>query len=66
MDKVNLTTFPSSKVEALALIYVEKQNSVGCSPEDLVHSYLDAYDRIKREFSAARKDNPGVIKITTD
>jgi len=48
--------FPSSKREALALLYVQSQDLSGKSPEDLVDLYADAYKRICARFKDLREE----------
>lgn len=48
--------FPSSKSEALALIYIQSQDLSGKSPEDLVDLYADAYARIRTRFRELRQE----------
>ena len=43
---MNETTFPRTKEEALALIYVQAQDLTDVTPEELLSMYNDAYTRI--------------------
>lgn len=45
-----LYTFPSGKIEALALLYVQNQDVSAKTPEELADIYQDAYTRIHAEF----------------
>lgn len=45
-DKVTLSTFPASELQALALLYVQNQNLSGLTPEEIYDKYRDAYKRI--------------------
>lgn len=47
MDNVELNTFPASKLEALALLYIQKQDLSGITPEQLLDMYEDAYKKMK-------------------
>lgn len=47
MTNEMLKTFPASKFEALALLYVQKQDLSGITPEQLLDMYEDAYQKIK-------------------
>lgn len=47
MANETLKTFPASKFEALALLYIQKQDLSGISPEQLLDMYEDAYQKIK-------------------
>ena len=52
----NESYFPSSKQEALALLYVQSQDLSGKSPEDLADMYADAYTRLRARFRAIREE----------
>lgn len=45
-------TFPANRVEALTILYLEKQDLSDCSPEQLADLYLEVHTRISREFVA--------------
>lgn len=49
MSESTQHSFPSTKAEALALLYVQSQDLTGVTPEDLVAMYKDAYARILAE-----------------
>ncbi len=51
MPEINLETFPSSKTEALALLYVQKKTYTDLTPEKLADDYRYAYKEIKKYFS---------------
>jgi hypothetical protein len=42
---------PLNKIEALTILYLQKQALDGCSPEELVGRYIEAHDRIVKEFN---------------
>lgn len=48
-------SFPSNRREAIAYEYVKLHMTREMSPEDLVHLYVDAYDRINKEFLLYQK-----------
>ncbi len=57
MEKEN-KPFPSDKLEALALLYVEKSSDLkNLSPESLLSLYNLAYDKL-RKADAEEKPNP--------
>lgn len=57
MEKEN-KPFPSDKLEALALLYVEKSEDVSeLSPKTLLKRYNSAYDEL-RKADAEKKPNP--------
>lgn len=43
-DKIDI--FPSSKFEALAMLYLQNQDLSGLTPEEIYDKYQDAYERI--------------------
>jgi len=47
MDKITL------RIEAIAMIYLHK-NAAGKTPEELVHLYVEARDKIKRSIKLKR------------
>lgn len=53
--RVELNTFPSTKVEALALLYVQSQDLSGLSPEDVLDMYQDAYTKIRERSKENNK-----------
>nr|DAS57082.1 MAG TPA: hypothetical protein [Caudoviricetes sp.] len=51
-------SFPSNKLEALALLYVEKSEDVSSlSPKTLLKRYNSAYDELRRA-DVEKKPNP--------
>lgn len=51
-------SFPSNKLEALALLYVEKSGDVSSlTPESLLNVYNSAYEKL-RKADAKTKPNP--------
>lgn len=49
--------FPSNKYEALAFLYVERQDLSNTSPEELAAMYVDAYTRIHSQIINSAWDN---------
>lgn len=52
--KNDITSFdnePFNKYEALAILYLQKQEMSGMSPEEVVGKYIEVHDRIKKEFA---------------
>jgi hypothetical protein len=42
---------PLNKYEALAILYLQKQQDLNnVSPEEIVGRYIEAHDRIRKEF----------------
>jgi hypothetical protein len=55
IEDVKLETFPSTRNEALTMLYLQNQDLSSCSPEDLVVKYKETYERIKQQFAVERK-----------
>ena len=47
MEDIELNTFPSSNIEALALLYVQNQDLKGKTPAEIHTMYQDALYEIK-------------------
>lgn len=47
MPELQVNTFPSNEIEALAMLYVQSQELSGLSPEEILDMYQTAYDRIR-------------------
>jgi glutamine synthetase len=58
-DKVELSTFPSNRIDALTMLYLEKQNLSEITPEELVDQYLKIRERIVNQF----KENQRVSAV---
>ena len=43
----DLSTFPSSKIEALAMLYLQNQDLTGSTPEEILEKYNEAYARMR-------------------
>lgn len=44
----NLKVFPSNESEALAMLYIQKQDLSGLSPAQIYDKYYDAYKEIRK------------------
>ena len=49
-----MSEFPSSKAEALAMLYLQKQDLSGLTPKQLLEKYEEAYEEICAEKPKAR------------
>lgn len=47
--------FPSSRTEALAMLYLQNQDLKGKSPEELQAMYLKAYDALKTDDDSKKE-----------
>jgi len=50
-DNVSLSTFPSNKISALTMLYLQNQNLSNATPEEIVDKYNEAYLKIRTRFS---------------
>lgn len=60
-DSINLSTFPSNKIDALTLLYLEQQNLSDLTPEELVDKYIEVHNKILDKFKTSRNDKRKVI-----
>ena len=51
----NIEKEPLNLYEALAILYLQKQELVGLTPEEVVGKFIETHDRVKKEF-AHQKD----------
>lgn len=42
---------PLTTYDALAILYLQKQDLNGASPEEIVGRYIEAHQRIRKEFT---------------
>ena len=47
-ENTTLHTFPRTRSEALAFLFVQSQDLTGRTPEELVDLYAEAYERIRK------------------
>lgn len=50
--KVVLNSFPSNRIDALTILYMQSQDLSGKTPEEIANMYKDTWDTISKEFSA--------------
>ena len=55
MDEVKLSTFPSSKVEAISYLYVQKKEYDNPTPDQLAEDYMNAYKSISNFFASHKE-----------
>lgn len=55
MNDVTLETFPSNEIEALAMLFVQRQDLSKATSRDLLDMYEDAYNQIYKY--AREKEN---------
>lgn len=46
---------PLTTYDALAIVYLQKQDLNGASPEEIVGRYIEAHQRIRKEFARQRE-----------
>lgn len=54
-DKINFSTFPSNKIEALAMLYLQNQDLSNLSPEEVCDEYQNACDKIYKHYKEINK-----------
>lgn len=54
-NDMRLSMFPANECEALALLYIQKQDISGLSPEEIYDKYKNAYDEIKARKKETKK-----------
>ncbi|MGG0185156.1 hypothetical protein [Bacillus rhizoplanae] len=52
-NNVDLNTFPSNRVQALTMLYLQNQDLTDKSPSEIVDLYLSVTQEIKESFSNA-------------
>lgn len=60
-DSVKLNTFPSSRAEALTMLYLENQNLSGTTPEEIAEKYQEVYLRIRESLNALAKERRSTL-----
>lgn len=55
-NEVNLSTFPETEYEALALLYVQNQDLSDATPEEIYNLYFDAKQKMKAQGRERRKN----------
>ena len=56
MEDIELKTFPSSNIEALALLYVQNQDLKGKTPAEIHTMYQVALYEIKQDWREKRNN----------
>lgn len=54
MADVDLSTFPSTKTEAIAYLYVQKKEYDNPTPEELAQDYMNAHKAVATFFREHR------------
>lgn len=60
MGNSDFATFPSSKNEALTMLYLQNQDLSNLTPEELADKYQETYDKIRqrnKEIKNQRSNN---------
>lgn len=55
-NEVNLSSFPSNRVQALAMLYTQSQDLKGKTPTEIAKIYVSAYDEINSSISEISKE----------
>ncbi len=56
MSDVSLSTFPTGKISALTMLYLQNQDLRDKSPEELLDLYNETYQRINKHAESKRKE----------
>ncbi|MCM6879545.1 hypothetical protein [Enterococcus faecium] len=49
-DDVTLNSFPSNRIEALTMLYLQQQNLKELSPEELTKKYFEVYKDVRESI----------------
>ena len=52
----NTGNYPSSAIEALAMLYLSKSDIAGLSPAELVSKYNSVYKEISKTYNATKNE----------
>ena len=53
-NEFSFSTFPSSKLEALAFLYLKNQDISQLSPEELLEKYNETYEKLREHNKTLR------------
>ena len=56
-DEVKFFTFPQSRIEALAMLYLQSQDLTGKSPSEIQSMYFEALYELERDFRDKRSSS---------
>lgn len=54
-DSVTLSTFPSGKIEAIAMLYVQQQDLSGKTPEEIFDLFEATVEQLRSHQKEVRK-----------
>lgn len=54
-NETNLNTFPSTKAEALTMLYLQNQNLSDITPEELAKKYSEVFSEIREALRTGKK-----------
>lgn len=54
-ETITLNTFPSGKASALTMLYLEKMDTTGFTPEEFADKYTEVYEKIDARLKATKK-----------
>ena len=54
MDKVELKSFPSNRIEALTMLYLSQKDLTHVFPENMARLYMETYKEIQQGFRDLR------------
>lgn len=62
-ESVSFTSFPSNKIDAVTMLYLQNQDLSGLTPEQIADKYDDAYYAIKQRFNDLRSERNAKKKL---
>ncbi|MGV3085073.1 hypothetical protein [Enterococcus dispar] len=54
-NETNLNTFPSTKAEALTMLYLQNQDLSDITPEELAKKYSEVFSEIREALKTGKK-----------
>ncbi|KAB2444955.1 hypothetical protein [Bacillus luti] len=57
-NNVDLNTFPSTKTQALTMLYLQNQDLTGKTPSELVDLYISVTEEIREAFRTSGGKRP--------
>jgi hypothetical protein len=59
-NDVNLSTFPSNRIEALTMLYLQNQDLTNKTPSEIVELYFSVFAGVKESI---RETKPSSIRV---
>ncbi|MFC4771901.1 hypothetical protein [Enterococcus hermanniensis] len=63
-EDVTLNSFPSNRIEALTMLYLQQQNLKDLSPEELTKKYFEVYKEVRQSIiNKGSRDSDHYLQI---